>query len=76
MDEDKTNMEYEENNNERSFQKVYGWFVVVNRLAGNDIAKHDTIYEKTVVEVLNQLSFVINYEEEMNRLTRQAQGAV
>jgi hypothetical protein len=76
MDEDKNSVEYEKADNERSFQKVYGWFVVVNKLAGNDYTKHEYIYEKTLVEALNQLSFLINYDEEINRITRQAQGAV
>jgi hypothetical protein len=70
MDENQIDMEDEASNNERSFQKVYGWFVVVNRLATNDITKHETIYQKTVVEILNQLSYLINYEQEMNRLSR------
>jgi hypothetical protein len=76
MDEDKALMDVEESSNKRSFQSVYGWFIVVNRLASNDFTKHETVYQKTVVEVLNQLSFLINYDQEQDRLTRQAQGAV
>lgn len=76
MDEDKASVGPKENDNERSFQKVYGWFIVVNRLSANDFTKHETIYQKTVVEVLNQLSFIINYEQEMDRLTKKQQGAV
>lgn len=75
MDEDKARMEYEEDYNERSFQSVYGWFVVVNRLAGNDFTKHQYVYEKTVVEVLNQLSFLINYDQEQDRLMKQARNS-
>ena len=72
MDENQTVMDDERFDNERSFQKVYGWFVVVNKLASNDITKHETIYQKTVVEILNQLSYTINYEQEMNRLSKQS----
>ena len=75
MDEDKARMEFEEDNNVRSFQSVYGWFVVVNRLASNDFTKHEYIYEKTVVEVLNQLSFLINYDQEQERLMKQARNS-
>ena len=75
MDEDKARMEFEEDNNVRSFRSVYGWFVVVNRLASNDFTKHEYIYEKTVVEVLNQLSFLINYDQEQERLMKQARNS-
>ena len=69
-------MEYEKDDNPNSFQKTYGWYVVVNRLSGNDFTKHQVVYDSNVMEALNQLSFLINYDEEINRLTRQAQGAV
>ena len=75
MDEDKARMEFEEDYNERSFQSVYGWFVVVNRLASNDFTKHEYIYEKTVVEVLNQLSYLINYDQEQERIMKQARNS-
>ena len=75
MDEDKARMVLEEDNSSRSFQSVYGWFIVVNKLAGNDFAKHEYIYEKTVVEVLNQLSFLINYDQEQERIMLQARNS-
>jgi hypothetical protein len=75
MDEDKARMEFEEDYNERSFQSVYGWFIVVNKLAGNDFTKHEYIYEKTVVEALNQLSFLINYDQEQERIMKQARNS-
>jgi hypothetical protein len=75
MDEDKARMEFEEDYNSRSFQSVYGWFVVVNRLASNDFTKHEYIYEKTVVEVLNQLSYLINYDQEQERIMKQARNS-
>ena len=75
MDEDKARMEFEEDYNERSFQSVYGWFIVVNKLAGNDFTKHEYVYEKTVVEVLNQLSFLINYDQEQERIMKQARNS-
>ena len=69
-------MEYEEDDNPNSFQKTYGWYIVVNRLSGNDFTKHQVVYNSNVMEALNQLSFLINYDEELNRLTKKAQGAV
>ena len=75
MDEDKARLEYEDDNNKKSFQKVYGWFIVVNKLAGNDYTKHKIVYESNVVEVLNQLSFLINYEEEQERIMKQARNS-
>ena len=75
MEEDKTRLEYEDDNNKKSFQKVYGWFIVVNKLSGNDYTKHKIVYESNVVEVLNQLSFLINYEEEQERLILQSRNS-
>ena len=56
-----------------SFQKVFGWYLVVNRIAGNDFTKLDHIYEKRVMEVLNQLNFLIQYDKEQERLMKEAQ---
>ena len=70
MDEDKIRMEIEEDDMGNSFQKVYGWFVVVNKLAGNDFTKHEYIYKKNIMEVLNQLSYLINYDQEQERLQK------
>ena len=56
-----------------SFQKAYGWYIVVNRVAGNDFAKHDLVYKKNITEVLNQLSFLIDYDREQIRLQKEAQ---
>jgi hypothetical protein len=75
MDEDKARMVIEEDDNERSFQKVYGWFIVINRLSGNDFTKHKIVYDSNVVEVLNQLSFLINYDEEQERIMKQARNS-
>lgn len=73
MDENQDDVDSKEIDNSNSFQAVYGWFIVVNRLSTNDITKHEAIYQKTVVEVLNQLSYLINYEQEQDRLIKNAQ---
>jgi len=74
MDQNQTHMEDEETDMGNSFQKVYGWFLVVNRIAGNDFTKHEYIFNKKVMEVLNQLSFLIQYDEEQQRLMKKANG--
>ena len=65
-------MEDEEDNLGNSFQKVFGWYLVVNRIAGNDFTKLDYIYEKRVMEVLNQLNFLIQHDKEQQRLQKEA----
>jgi hypothetical protein len=72
MDEDEARMEFEEDSMENSFQKVFGWYLVLNRIASNDFTKHDHIYEKTIMEVLNQLNFLVQYDKEQERLQKKA----
>lgn len=74
MDQNENNVEYEEDNMENTFQKTYGWYLVVNRIAGNDFTKHEYIYNKKVMEVLNQMSFLIEYDKEQIRLQKKAQN--
>jgi hypothetical protein len=75
MAENKDYVEAQEANMENSFQKVYGWFLVVNRIAANDYTKHDEIYKKNINEVLNQLSFLIDYDKEQIRLQKKAMNS-
>lgn len=75
MDEDKARMEFEEDDMGNSFQKVYGWFLVVNKLTDNDFTKHEYVYQKNLVEVLNQLSYLINYDQEKERAMKKAQNS-
>ena len=74
MDEDEDNVETQEDIVENHFQKTFGWYVVINRIAGNDFTKHDYILEKGVMEVLNQLSYIISHDKEQERLMKQAQN--
>jgi hypothetical protein len=73
MDQNQNTMEDEEIDNESNFQKSFGWFLVVNRIVGNDFTKHEYVYEKNISEVLNQLSFLISYDNEQTRLMKKAQ---
>ena len=76
MEEMENRMELKEDNMEKGFQQAYGWFLVVNRLAANDFTKHDQIYKKNLNEVLNQLSFLIDYDKEQIRLHKNAMNKV
>lgn len=73
MAEDESDMGDEEGNMGSNFQEAFGWYVVTNRIAGNDFTKHEYIYEKTINEVLNQLSYLISYDREQERLQKKAQ---
>lgn len=66
-------MEDEEADMGYSFQKTFGWFIITNKIAGNDFTKHDIIYEKKITEILNQLSFLVQYDREQDRLMKEAQ---
>ena len=72
MEPDEVDMAYVENDIQNSFQKTYGWFLVVNRIAENDFTKHEYIYKKNIIEVLNQLSYLIQYDKEQERLAKKA----
>ena len=65
-------LDAKENNIEKGFQQAYGWFLVINRLTANDVTKHDQVYKKNLNEVLNQLSFLIDYDREQIRLQKKA----
>jgi len=72
MEENNISVDLEESDLETSFQKTFGWFVVVNRLSSNDITKHEVIYKMNVVEILNHLTYLISYDREQERLHKQA----
>lgn len=74
MAENEAYMDDEEDNMGSTFQQAFGWYVVTNRIAGNDFTKHEYIYEKTINEVLNQLSYLISYDNEQIRLQKKAQN--
>ena len=74
MAENEAYLDDEKDNMGSTFQEAFGWYVVTNRIAGNDFAKHEYIYEKTINEVLNQLSYLISYDNEQIRLQKKAQN--
>ena len=73
MAENEDVMDNEEIDMETNFQQAFGWYLVTNRIAGNDFTKHEYIYEKTINEVLNQLSYLISYDNEIERIRKKAE---
>lgn len=61
-----------ENDLEVSFEKRFGWYVILNRVTNNTLTEHDKVLEKNVVEVLNQLLYLIEYDKEMIKRQKQA----
>jgi hypothetical protein len=44
----------------------FGWYTILNRLS-DDITKHDIILEKTLVEALNQMVYIIAKDKEQEK---------
>lgn len=67
MGTDQDALETKEISNENSFQKKYGWYAVIGRLANDDITKHNKITKIKLPEALNQLTFFIDKDAEEKR---------
>lgn len=63
METDTDYMEGAAPDSEFSFQKAFGWFAVLNRITENDIVRHETVLNKSLIEVLNQLTYLIQYDK-------------
>ena len=74
VDEDGNNVEIEEADMESTFEQVYGWFAVINRICADDLTKHEIILGKGVLEVLNQLQYLVEKDKEMAKRYKQAQS--
>jgi hypothetical protein len=61
---------------QNTFTQTFGWFIVVNKISENDITKHNTIYKMNVVEVFNQLSYLIGWEQEQVKAQNKLMGQV
>jgi len=72
LDEDESNVEIEETDMEVTFEQVYGWFAVINRICSDDITKHEAVFGKGVLEVLNQLQYLVEKDKEMAKRYKQA----
>jgi hypothetical protein len=76
MDEDENYVVNQEIDMEYNFQKTFGWYAVLNRIVGNDFTKHEYVYQKNLTEVLNQLSYLVQYDQEQMRLQKKAMGQI
>lgn len=75
MDEDEIRMEVQEAD-KQSFAQRFGWYLIINRVAGDDITKHDIVYKKPLVEVLNQVSFLVEKDREIEKERKKAMGQI
>lgn len=69
-------MDYVEDDIQNNFQKTFGWFLVVNKIADNDFTKHEYIYKKNITECLNQLSYLIAWEQEQIKQQKKMMGQI
>jgi hypothetical protein len=56
---------------ELTFEKRFGWYVVVNRLTNNNVNEHDKVFKKKIIEVLNQLAYLLALDKEIERQQKQ-----
>jgi hypothetical protein len=47
---------------EGNFQKRFGWYIVLNRVAQDDITRHKEVTIQTIIAVMNQLSYILEKE--------------
>jgi hypothetical protein len=76
MDPNKNDVDDVEDDLQNSFQRSFGWFLVINKITDNDFTKHEYVYEKKVMEVLNQLSYLISWEQEQLKQQKKMLGQV
>lgn len=72
MDEDKNYLEDAEGSMASNFQKTFGWYVVLNRITSNDITKHQSVLEKKMIEIFNQLTYIIQHDRLQAELQKRA----
>lgn len=63
-----------ESSMEITFEKRFGWYVVLNRLSDNKINEHDKILDKKIIEALNQLTYLIGLDQEQIKQQKKANG--
>jgi hypothetical protein len=71
---DKVRMASQEDDMEITFEKRFGWYLVLNRVGNDDITRHEEITRKTIIEVLNQLSYMVEKDREQVKQQKRAQG--
>ncbi len=74
--ENQIDMEDVEDLLQGSFAETYGWLIAVNRITENDITKHSVIYKMSILEVLNQLSYMIAWDQEQLKAQKKMMSQV
>lgn len=52
---------------EESFEQRFGWFSVINRITQDDVTKHPTVLQGSLVGALNQLFYLTEKDKEIER---------
>jgi hypothetical protein len=76
LDPDKVRMEMEKENMEKSMEEKFGWYLVLNRIANDDITRHDSITKKGIIEALNMLSYLIEKDKEEVKRFKKANNII
>jgi hypothetical protein len=69
-------MEMEETDLEKSMEQKFGWYLVLNRIADDDITRHDSIAKKGIIETLNMLSYLIEKDKEEVKRFKKANNII
>jgi hypothetical protein len=73
---DKVRMEMEKENMDKSMEEKFGWYLVLNRIADDDITRHDSIAKKGIIETLNMLSYLIEKDKEEVKRMKKANNII
>lgn len=73
---DKVRMEMAKENMEQSMEEKFGWYLVLNRIANDDITRHDSIVKKGIIEALNMLSYLIEKDKEEVKRMKKANNII
>ena len=73
---DKVRMEMEKENMDKSMEEKFGWYLVLNRIANDDITRHNSITKKGIIEALNMLSYLIEKDKEEVKRYKKANNII
>ncbi len=73
---DKVRMEMAKENMDKSMEEKFGWYLVLNRIANDDITRHDSITKKGIIEALNMLSYLIEKDKEEVKRFKKANNII
>jgi hypothetical protein len=76
LDADKVRMEMEKENMDKSMEEKFGWYMVLNRIANDDITRHDSVTKKGIIEALNMLSYLIEKDKEEIKRMKKANNII